>query len=274
MHNPLKIGIVGCGAIGSSLAKAIFRQFRGKAKLVSLFDIDRQKAGALSAVLVNDDSLVASRLSALISKSDLVIETSSAKCSFSIAQEALKKSRDCMVLSVGGILNKYRQLAALAEKHNSKIYLPSGAISGIDAIKALKCSKIKEVVLTTIKNPASFRGVKYIKDKGIKLESIRGERILFSGSANEAVKYFPQNINVAAILSIAGIGPEKTKVRIIASAKTRRNIHQIKVYSEAGTITTRTENILHPENPKTSYLAYLSSVAVLRQILGPVKVGS
>ncbi|MFZ2357253.1 MAG: aspartate dehydrogenase domain-containing protein, partial [Candidatus Omnitrophota bacterium] len=88
------------------------------------------------------------------------------------------------------------------------------------------------------------------------------------------VKYFPQNINVAAILSIAGIGAVKTKVRIVASPKISRNIHQIEITSEAGKVFTRTENVLHPGNPKTSYLAFLSAVATLKQILEPVKIGT
>jgi aspartate dehydrogenase len=98
--------------------------------------------------------------------------------------------------------------------------------------------------------------------------------VLFCGPAKEAVKYFPQNINVAAVLSLAGIGAGKTIVRIIASQAVNKNIHEISVEAQAGNIATRTENILHPENPKTSFLAVLSAQAVLKQILEPVKIGT
>jgi aspartate dehydrogenase len=179
-----------------------------------------------------------------------------------------------MIMSVGGIVESFDALQRLAARYNARVYIPSGAISGIDALKAAQLGKIKSVTLTTRKNPRSFRGVKYVQQKGIALDRIKGERLLFSGSAQQAVKYFPQNINVAAILSIAGLGPLKTRIKIIASALVKKNIHEIKIESKAASITTRTENVLHPDNPKTSYLAVLSAIAALRQILGPVKIGT
>jgi aspartate dehydrogenase len=98
--------------------------------------------------------------------------------------------------------------------------------------------------------------------------------VLFSGKAKEAVKFFPQNINVAAVLSLAGIGSSKTKVKIIASSKVKRNIHEIEIESEAGRVFTRTENLIHPDNPKTSFLAVLSAASLLKQILSPLRIGT
>jgi aspartate dehydrogenase len=103
---------------------------------------------------------------------------------------------------------------------------------------------------------------------------LKKDKILFSGTAAQAVKYFPQNINVAAVLGLAGMGMHKTKVRIIASPSVRKNIHEILIESKAAKIFTRTENILHPQNPKTSYLAVLSAMATLKQILQPIKTGT
>jgi aspartate dehydrogenase len=179
-----------------------------------------------------------------------------------------------MIMSVGGVAGRLKQLNALAKNNHSRVYIPSGALSGIDALKAANIGRINKVILTTIKNPASFRGVKYIETRGINLNKIKKDTVLFSGKAAEAVKYFPQNINVAAVLSLAGIGVNKTRVRIIASPEVTRNIHEVRIESGAGNITTRTENVLHPDNPKTSYLAVLSAVAMLKQILGPVKIGT
>lgn len=267
----LKIGIVGSGAIGSSLAKAIVKDFSKSADLVALYDIDLSKSDKLSK-LISKKSLAVKSLKQLIQKSDLVIEAASAKISWDVAQEALKKQRDVMVMSVGGLVDKLKELRRLAVKNNRRVYIPSGAISGVDAVKAANIGGIKEVTLTTTKNPAAFKGVAYAENKG--LENIESDKILFSGSAEEAVKYFPQNINVAAVLSLAGIGKAKTKVRIIASPKVKNNIHEIKVISDSGVILTRTENVLHPDNPKTSFLAVLSAVAMLKQILEPVKIGS
>ncbi|MDD5432921.1 MAG: aspartate dehydrogenase [Candidatus Omnitrophica bacterium] len=263
--NKIRIGIVGCGAIGSSLAKTIKNDFKSQACLAAVYDIDKNKSGNFS---------VATTFSQLIQKSDLVIESSSAKCSYEIARAVLSKGKDVVIMSVGGISAKFNTLNELAKRKNAKIYIPSGAIAGIDALKAAKISEIKEVILTTTKNPLSFKGVKFIEDRNIKLDTIKKDKVLFFGAAKEAVKYFPQNINVAAILSIAGIGLDKTKVKIVASPQVKRNIHEIKIISKAGDIYTRTENVLHPDNPKTSYLAFLSAVAVLKQILEPVRIGS
>lgn len=270
----LKIGIVGCGAIGSSLAKVITTGLAKKAALSGFYDIDISRARGLSRAVAKNDGLAVGGLGRLVDKSDIIIECASSRSSYEIAKKVLTKGRDIMMMSIGGIVGKWTELAGLAARHNAKVYLPSGAISGIDALKAAAQGKIKRVILTTRKNPASFRGVKYLGKKGIRLDNIKKDTVLFSGSAKEAVRFFPQNINVAAVLSIAGIGENKTQVRIIASPSTRKNIHEINIESEAATIFTRTENILHPDNPKTSYLAVLSATATLRQILEPVKVGT
>lgn len=270
----LKIGIVGCGAIGASLAKAVAKDFKRQARLSALFDIDTKKAEKLSGIVAKDKNLSADNLSSLISKSDLVIEASSAKCSLGIAQSCLRRGRSVMIMSVGGVVGRLAELRRLSERYNAKVYIPSGAISGVDALKAAKLGRIKSVTLSTVKHPDSFRGVDYVLKRGVRLDRIRKDTLLFSGSAKQAVKYFPQNINVAAVLSLAGIGADKTVVNIVASPRAKRNIHQIKIDSQAAVITTRTQNIVHPDNPKTSYLAVLSAIAALRQILEPVRIGT
>jgi len=274
MSKLLKIGIVGCGAIGSSLAKVIVKDFSRQARLCGLYDLDRPKTISLSKSLSGSSSLVMRDLKQLIAKSGLVIEAASARVSWEIAKSVLAAGKDIMIMSVGGVSSRLKQLAALAKKNSARVYIPSGAISGVDAVKAAGIGRIKKVILTTTKSPLSFRGVKYVVDKGINLTKIKKDTVLFSGKAAQAVKYFPQNINVAAVLGLAGVGASKTGVRIIASPKVTKNIHEIKVECDAGNISTRTENILHPDNPKTSYLAVLSAVAMLKQILEPVKIGT
>ncbi|MFA5287599.1 MAG: aspartate dehydrogenase [Candidatus Omnitrophota bacterium] len=273
MSLKLKIGIVGCGAIGSSLAKAVMQNFPKQAKLSALYDLDALKSKKLSKRFGNM-LLSVEGLNDLIKKSDLVIEAASAASSFGIAKSALILKKDVMIMSVGGVVKGFNILYKLAVSNNCKVYIPSGAISGIDALKAAGIGRIKKVTLTTTKNPLSFKGVKYVEGKRINLNKIAREKVLFSGKAANAVKYFPQNINVAAVLSLAGIGAKKTYVRIIASPKVIKNIHEIRIESAAADISTRTENILHPDNPKTSYLAVLSAIATLKGILEPIKIGT
>lgn len=274
MGSKLRIGIVGCGAIGTSLAQVICLDFKKDASLAAVYDIESSKSVKLSKDLCDDPQIAVGSLKELIHRSDLVIESAHARYSLQIAKSVINSGRDIMIMSVGGILENFEELVGLARKHRSKIYIPSGAISGIDALKAANLSDVKSVVLTTYKNPAAFKGVKYIEERNIQLNKIEKDTVLFSGTAREAVKHFPQNINVAAILSIAGLGQHKTQVRIIASPLAKRNIHQIEIDSEAGTIYTRTENVLHPDNPKTSFLAVLSAIATLKQILEPVRIGT
>lgn len=269
----LKIGVVGCGAIGSSLAKEIVVGMRNSACLVALYDIRPEKSKSLSRQLIKNTKFCVANLETLIKKSDLVIESSCAQAAWEIARKSLSGGCKVMVMSVGGMVGHLDQLFVLAKKFNAQAYFPSGAISGIDALKAANIDGVQSVVLTTRKHPDAFKGVEYVT-KNFKLKGLKKDKVLFSGTAGQAVKYFPQNVNVAAVLGLAGIGMRKTKVRIIASPTVRKNIHEILIESKAARIFTRTENILHPQNPKTSYLAVLSAIATLKQILQPIKIGT
>lgn len=269
----LKIGIAGCGAIGGSLAAAITRDFRGSAVVAGVYDIDSGRAANLARRLKRP-ALALRDLPSLIMRSDLVIEAASAGVSADIARQVLLKGRSAMVMSVGGLVRNVAELEDICRRKGGRLYIPSGAISGIDALKAAAVAGIRSVTLTTTKHPRSFAGVAYVRERGIRLERIKKPVVLFSGSAAEAVKCFPQNINVAAVLSIAGIGARRTKVRIIASPLATKNIHEIIIESVSARITTVTENTLHPENPKTSYLAVLSAIALIKRIVDPVNAGT
>ncbi len=263
----MKVGIIGCGAIGVEIAKAIMDI--PDLKLVSLCDVERDKAERLS--LLFQDRPAIDSLSELISKVDLVIESASqevAKIAFPLA---IEKGKDVMIMSVGGLLGR-EDLLTLAEKRGIKVYLPSGAVAGIDGLKAASCVNIESVTLTTRKPPLALKAAPYLKD--MDLSEIKEERVVFSGTAEEAIKGFPANINVAAILSLAGIGVQKTKVKIVADPKIDKNIHEIEIIGTSGRIFIRCENLPSPTNPKTSYLASLSAIALLKQIASSVKIGT
>jgi aspartate dehydrogenase len=269
----IRIGIAGCGAIGSSLAEEITSNLGKHAVLAALFDIQPEKSRALSKKVSGNLKLCVGSLENLIKKSDLVIEASAAKAAWEIARKSLSCGRKVMVMSVGGMVGHLEDLFALAENSSARVYFPSGAIAGIDGLKAANIAGIQRIVLTTRKHPDSFDGVEYVSKK-FKLAGLKKDKVLFSGTAAQAVKYFPKNINVAAVLGLAGAGMHKTRVRIIACPGVRRNIHEILIESKAARIFTRTENTLHPQNPKTSFLAVLSAIATLKQILQPVKIGT
>ena len=273
MAKLLKIGIVGCGAIGTSLAKEIISTFSDTAELASLYDIDIEKAYKLYSAL-KLKKIVALNLDDLINNVDLVIESASAKSSYEIAKKSLSAKRDIMIMSVGGIAEHYKELFILAKERNVKLYIPSGAICGLDGLKAAAAGRVQKVTLTTKKPPSAFKGVAFVLKKKINLDQLKEDTVLFEGSALSAIKYFPANINVAATVSIFGLGLQETSVKIIAVPNSTRNIHEIEIDSDAGKIFTRTENVVHPDNPKTSFLAVRSALAMLKEILGSVKIGT
>jgi len=181
-----------------------------------------------------------------------------------------------MVLSVGALADEELRTAlfGLAKQHNCKLYFPSGAVVGIDGLNSASAAGISSVTLTTRKPPSGLMGAPYVVEHGIELDKLVKETVLFEGTASEAVKAFPANVNVAATISLAGIGFEQTRVRVIADPSLSRNVHEITVEGEFGKFSTRVENLPSPENPKTSYLAALSAVSTLKKIMNPVQVGT
>jgi aspartate dehydrogenase len=268
----IHIGIIGCGAIGAKLAKYIDADLINKARLIAITDTDEQKARDLAGALRAAPKI--SGISALIDSADLVIEAASAKISFDIAMKTVNAGKDVMVMSTGGLLKDHKTLFKLAKERGTNIYLPSGAICGLDGLKGAGFSRIDRVTLTTRKPPEGFKGAPYVEKNNIALEGIISDTVLFEGSAMDAMEGFPANINVAATLSLCGIGSDKTMVRIIASPSATRNTHEVEVEGEFGRLLSRTENVPSPDNPKTSYLAILSAIATLNGILERVKIGT
>ena len=266
----LRVGIVGCGTIGSELAMAIEQKFRDKARLVAICDSDKQKATFLAGKLPEAPPILP--LKEPIGECDLVVEAASASISSEVARRALLASKDVMVVSVGGIVES--DVFELANEKHCHIYMPSGAICGLDGVKSAVMGKVSRVTITTRKPPHGFQGAPYVLENNIDLSSIHEETILFQGSAKEAIRGFPQNVNVAIALSLAGIGPEKTRVRIVCSPHYKTNSHEIEVEGEFGRLTTKTENVPSPQNPRTSYLAILSAIATLKGISDYSRIGT
>jgi len=162
----------------------------------------------------------------------------------------------------------------LVSVNKCRIYVPSGAISGLDAVKGAMVGTISNATLTTRKSPKQLEGAPYVVKNKIDLKSLDEPSLIFSGSAKEAVSAFPANINVAAALSLAGIGADKTLVQIIADPACKKNIHEIELEGDFGKLIAKTENVPSPRNPKTSYLAALSGVALLQRITSSLVVGT
>lgn len=265
-----KAGLVGCGTIGREIALAIDRR-QIEMELLALCDIELFKADLLKKELKNYSPKILP-LPELIKKVDFVIEAASKDVVPQVLRLCLKEKRPLLIMSIGGLLSE-PELLKEAQKEIS-IYLPSGALAGLDAIKGAKLGNIKSACLTTTKPPRGLEGAPYIREQSIDLKAIKERQIIFKGNAAEAVKGFPQNVNVAAILSLAGLGAEKTQVTIVVDPKEWRNCHEIEIEGDFGRIITRTENLPSPQNPKTSFLAILSAIATLKGITSPLKIGT
>jgi aspartate dehydrogenase len=180
-----------------------------------------------------------------------------------------------MIMSVGALADKelYKSIKIMAKENDSRIYIPSGAISGLDGLKSASIGTIRKVTLTTTKNPAGLEGAPYILENKIDLAALKVATVIFEGSATDAVKAFPANVNVAATLCLAAREGE-VRVKIIADPNIHVNRHEIMAEGNFGQIFTRVENVPFPRNPKTSYLAALSAIATLRSIVEPIKIGT
>jgi len=228
--------------------------------VVAVSDVDPARAAALARRLRGRVPVLP--LAMLIRRSDLVLEAASAAAAPTIVIRALTARRTVLAMSVGGLLPITGRLRALCRR-GGRLLTPSGAIGGLDAIKAAKLGRLQRVVLTTRKPPAALG-----------LGRLTAPRTLFRGPASRAVAAFPQNINVAATLALAGIGPARTKVRIIADPAVTRNIHEIEAIGTFGRLTVRTENRPSRDNPKTSALAILSAQATLQQLASGWRIGT
>ena len=212
-------------------------------------------------------------LETLARRSDLLIEAASGQAAAGLLPVLIRRRRAALILSTGGLLSRPDRLRTLARK-GIPLYLPSGALAGLDAVKAAASGRLRSVTLTTRKPPRSLAGAPGILRRKIRLEKLRKPTVVFRGSALRAAKEFPQNINVAATLALAGLGAVRTRVKIIADPGLRINIHEVEAVGDFGRLTTRTENLPSPKNPKSSLLAVRSAAATLKQILNPLKVGT
>ena len=181
-----------------------------------------------------------------------------------------------MIVSVGALADAefFGRLIERAKQEGRRLYVPSGAIGGLDIIKAAVSGGLDECRLTTTKPPRALNGALYLREQGIDLETIREATVIFEGTAAQAVRCFPQNLNVAATISLAGLGLDRTTVRIIADPAATRNVHEVFVRGNFGEATIRLVNQPSLDNPKSSYLASLSVIATLQCVSQQFQLGT
>ncbi len=267
----LRVGLVGCGTIGGALARSIDRQYRHVARLTAVHDVNRAHAEALARTLRSRPAIVA--LPTLIRRAQLILEAASAEVVLEVVSRALRLHRDVMVMSVGGLLrtDAWRRLA---ERSRGRLYIPSGALSGLDGVKAMAAGTIRRLSLTTRKPPDALAGAPSVRARKLTLSRLRRPTLLFEGSPRQVVRAFPQNTNVAAALALAaGAAGRRARIRVIADPTIRFNIHEVEVEGDCGRMVCRIQS-RPSRNPKTSELAIRSAMATLRRIIDPVAIGT
>jgi len=279
VSNQTNVALIGCGSMGSELARAVQRGEAGPARIIGLFDEYVPGRSALAKELgLNQEPAPAEvdSVSELIALPglDLVVECASQAAVIAHAEAVLSAGKSMLVMSSGGLIapDFMRKVLAAAEASGASIYVPSGAVGGIDALRASK-ALLEEVTIVSTKRPIALSGAPgFAEWENVE---ITGPTVIFEGSATEAVGLFPANVNVAATVSMAGIGPDATKVRIVADPDSPGNVHEIHAVGRAGKFSFRFENMPHETNPKTSFLAVLAAIETLRSICEPgLRIGT
>lgn len=264
---PIRIGLIGKGNLGLFLLRKINQdKILPNCKIVSILD-EREKARDELSLLAEkyDCNTFQDIHSFLQSEIDIVVECANIETAIMYALEVIKK-KNLMLISIGALADTpfAENLIEKARKYRKRVYLPSGAIGGLDALKAAKLAGGLESVMLTTRKPAN----------SLSDEIITEEQILFEGTAREAIKHFPKNANVAIVLSLAGLGVDKTSVQIIADPAVTQNTHQIEVVGAFGEFVMTIKNNPSPDNPKTSHITGSSILAALANLESEIAIGT
>lgn len=263
------VGIAGLGAIGLHLARALDAGVPGL-RLAAVSARDRKKAEANIAGFRHKPLILPL---ADLAACDIVVEAAPAAVFEEVASAAIEAGRIFIPSSVGALLPRMH-LVERAKETGARIIVPTGALLGLDAVRAAAEGNVESVTIETRKPPRGLAGAPYLEQAGINLDAIREPTRIFQGNAYDAARGFPANVNVAAALALAGIGPERTMVEIWADPTVARNTHTIRVEAEAARLTMTIENVPSEENPRTGRITPLSILTCLRGLTATLKVGS
>jgi len=267
---PLRVAVGGFGAIGRQVARALDRGVPGL-QLVAVSARDREAAEQRLSDFEQPVPVLA--LDQLAGLAEVVVECVPAAAFPALAEPAVAAGRKLVTVSCGVLLRRW-DLVEAARESGAQIVVPSGALLGLDAVRAAAEGEIQSVRMVTRKPPVSLAGAPYLEEQGIELAGLTEPRRIFQGTAREGALGFPANVNVAAALSLAGIGPDRTELEIWADPALTRNTHRIQVESDSARFEMQIENLPSDENPRTGKITALSVIATLRGLTAPLRVGA
>jgi aspartate dehydrogenase len=266
----LHVAIGGFGAIGKVVAQRIDQGIEGLIlAAVSARDVGRAET-AMAGFTRPVPVLPLARLS---EEAEVVVECVPAALLRELAEPALARGRLVMVLSCGALLDNF-DLVELARRHGGRILVPSGALLGLDAVAAAAEGAISSAHMITRKPPRGLLGAPYLVESAIDIGGLTRPKCVFTGTAREAARGFPANVNVAAALALAGLGPDRTTIEIWADPTVTRNTHRIEIEADAAHFSVQIENVPTEENPRTGRITALSVIAGLKKLSAPLAVGT
>lgn len=263
---------------GGTIARLVLEQSKaGQLPRVEFVALSGRSAGSRGAALAREFTLsyVVGGEELVGQKPDVVLEAASHDAVREHLVRFLEHGISVIVLSAGALTDDRLRHDAeqAAEKSGALLYVPSGGIGGLDALKSACRGGVEAVSIQVAKPPAAWKGIPYVEALGVDLGRLKGSHTLFEGSAREGVPHFPQNVNIAAVLSLAGIGLDQTRLKVVADPSLTFNTHTIQVSGRTGRFTVVLENVPTPDNPKTSWLACCSALSALRSIAANVRYG-
>jgi aspartate dehydrogenase len=268
-RDALKIGLAGLGAVGLEVAQRIEAGIAGLT-LAAVAVRDKDKARRNLPQVGDKIKVVAAE--ALAQSCDVVVECLPPAMFRAVALSVIEQAKIFMPLSVGQLLENW-QLVSRAKQTGARILVPTGALLGLDAVRAAAEGTIHSVTMITRKPPNGLDGAPYLVERGISLKNLKGPLKVFDGPAREGARGFPANVNVAAALSLAGIGPDRTRLEIWADPTLDRNTHSIEVDADTARFKMSIENV-PSDNPRTGRIVALSTVAALRGLVAELKIGT
>jgi aspartate dehydrogenase len=271
----MRVAIVGGGTIARLILDRAAAGDLGTAHVIALVGRSEGSRARLLAetfgvrFIVGVDELLASR-------ADVVIEAASHDAVRTFGPALLAAGATLIVLSAGALADDALRetLERTAEKHRALLYVPSGGIGGLDALKAACIAGVNDVTITVTKPTAAWKGIPYVERQRLKLDHLTQPVVLYEGPAREGVLHFPANVNIAAVLSLAGIGLDRTRLKVVADPQLTHNTHYIDIRGKTGNIHVRLENVPSPDNPKTAWLACYSALAALRSLQSSTRYGT
>ena len=271
----MRIGIIGGGVIARLVLEHIRDGALGELQVVAIAGRGPQSKGKTLAEAFGVPFVVGLKALAA-AKPDAVVEAASHDAVREYGEALLEQGISFVALSGGALCDDAlrNRLERAAAQHRALLSVPSGGIGGLDALKAACLAGADEVGIAVTKPPVAWKGIPYVERLGVDLDRLAGPTVLFDGSAREGVPHFPANVNIAAVLSMAGIGFDRTKLKVVADPGLKFNTHFIVIRGRTGRIDIKFESVAMPENPKTSMLACFAALAAIRELGRSTRYGT